>query len=59
MDLIKQWEIIKKKKRVGSYPPGYVFNIFEINDKNGKDYLGNPVSYVKVEPEQKKKVLTN
>ena len=47
MDLIKQWEIIKKKKGVGSYPPGYVFNIFEINDKNGKDYLGNPISYIK------------
>ena len=30
-------------------------NIFQINDKNGKDYLGNPITYIKPEPEQKKK----
>ncbi len=57
MDLIKQWELIQKKVSITTHQPGSIYNIFQINDKDGKDYLGNPITYIKPEPEQKKKSI--
>ena len=55
MDLINKWELIQKRQQITTHKAGSIDNIFQINDKNGRNYLGNPITYIKPEPEQKKK----
>ena len=55
MVLIKQQELIQKKCQLQLINKFSNYNIFQINDKDGKDHLGNPITYIKPKTEQKKK----
>jgi len=54
MDIIKQWESIKKKSK-SSFLPGSVENIFLYNEKSSKNEDGIIPVIIKPEPEEIKK----
>ena len=58
MDLLTQWERIQKRKTVSTHTPGSVYNVFQIYENEGLDHLGNPITWIKLEPEEKKKKKT-
>lgn len=54
MDLISRFtEITKRPKSI--YPSGSIYRIFELYEKEGKDYQGNPIVCIKLEPDEQKK----
>lgn len=54
MDLLSRFaEITKRKKSI--YPPGSVYRIFELYENESKDFQGNPIVCIKLEPEEQKK----
>tara|TARA_B100000900_G_C20480354_1_gene675164 strand:+ start:925 stop:1107 length:183 start_codon:yes stop_codon:yes gene_type:complete len=55
MDLVQQFETIKNRKPVSTHPPGSIRNVFQIYEKEGLDHLGNPITWIKLEPEEQKK----
>jgi len=54
-------EYVTQCNTTGDYRLSYIapdnYRLFAINDKDGKDHLGNPITYIKPEPEQKKKSI--
>lgn len=45
MNLLELKERIEKRKKICTYSPGSVNNIFQIYENEGKDYQGNPLLY--------------
>lgn len=54
MDLHERLKILTKKSK-SIYPAGSVYRVFELYEKEGKDYQGNPITWIKLEPEERKK----
>jgi hypothetical protein len=54
MPLMKEVEELRKKYDFNS-PPGSVYRIFEINEKNGKDESGYSPVFISPEIVEKKK----
>ena len=54
MDLLSRFTEITKREK-SKYPCGSVYRIFEIYERDGKDYQGNPIVCIKLDPEEKKK----
>ena len=53
MNLLERFTEITNRPK-SKYLPGSIYRIFEIYEREGKDYQGNPIVCIKPTPEEKK-----
>ena len=59
MTIIEDWEIRKKTIKPSTYKPGSVDKIYEIHFKNEYTEAGFKYTFIKPEPEEKRKKSIN
>ena len=55
MNLLDQFELLKKQIKKSNYAPGSVERIFEYNEIKRRNESGELPEFIKLDPEEKKK----